>query len=91
MNEPALSRAVQAAGFMLVPIDTTQPAAVSLRDWFAGMWIAGAAGHHNMPDISDEEKAVRVAQTAYRVADAMLHARIPADRALARAAAAKRK
>ncbi|QOJ14590.1 MAG: hypothetical protein HRU75_08030 [Planctomycetia bacterium] len=91
MDEPALHRAIQAAGFMVVPIDTSQPAAVSLRDWFAGMWIAGVGSHHNTPDINDDEKARRIAAIAYRVADAMLHARIPADRALARAAAARRK
>lgn len=90
-EEAALHRAIQAAGFMVVPVDTTQPAAVALRDWFAGMWIAGAASHHNTPEINDDEKARRIAQTAYRVADAMIQSRVPEDRALGRAAAAKRK
>ncbi|MGE0479062.1 MAG: hypothetical protein AB7Q17_01200 [Phycisphaerae bacterium] len=59
-------------GFVMVPVDRTEPHAVTLRDWFAGMWIAGTASHRNTPDINDMGKAMKVAIQAYRVADAML-------------------
>lgn len=45
---------------------------IPLRDWFAGMWVAGAAAHRDTPQITDLDKAARVAEQAYRVADAML-------------------
>lgn len=45
---------------------------VPLRDWFAGMWVAGAAAHRDTPQITDLDKAARIAEQAYRVADAML-------------------
>jgi hypothetical protein len=75
-DESGLRQAAERAGFVLVPMTTSEPAAISLRDWFAGMWIAGAAGHHNTPDITDESKARRVASQAYRVADALVLERV---------------
>lgn len=45
---------------------------IPLRDWFAGMWVAGAAAHRDTPQITDLDKAARIAEQAYRVADAML-------------------
>jgi hypothetical protein len=49
---------------------------VSLRDWFAGMATAGIlsgqlAPHESAPD-SPEQAAARVAEQAYRIADALL-------------------
>ncbi len=76
-EEKTARSAAEAAGFVLVPMSTTEPAAVTLRDWFAGMWLAGAAGHHNTPDILDTPKAQRLAEQAYRVADALIAVRAP--------------
>ena len=71
-DEKSLRTAAENAGFVMVPMSTTDPAAITLRDWFAGMWAAGLAGHHNTPDISDDAKARRIAEQAYRVADALV-------------------
>lgn len=90
-DEKALRAAIETAGFVMVPMATTEPAAISLRDWFAGMWVAGAAGHHNMPDISDDAKARRVAEQAYRVADALLAQRGGEAKGRSRKAAAEPK
>lgn len=46
---------------------------MSLRDWFAGQALAGYRSHKFQYDVGDEEN--RVAQWAYKDADAMLKAR----------------
>lgn len=50
----------------------SDPSPIPLRDWFAGMWVAGAAAHRDTPLITDLDKASRIAEQAYRIADAML-------------------
>lgn len=43
---------------------------MTLRDWFAGQWLAGIMAHPSAGD-----KAEELAECAYRQADAMLSAR----------------
>ncbi|MBL8880859.1 MAG: hypothetical protein JNG88_17230 [Phycisphaerales bacterium] len=54
------------------PDGASEQLPIPLRDWFAGMWVAGAAAHRDTPQITDLDKASRIAEQAYRVADAML-------------------
>ena len=90
-DDKLIRTAAENAGFVMVPMSTTDPVAITLRDWFAGMWIAGTAGHHNTPEVADDEKAQRIAQQAYRVADALLGMRQGESRGKRRPAAAEAK
>lgn len=60
----------QAGGEPAFPIPQTIYKGMTLRDWFAGMALNGIWSHQDLAELIGDDAAI--AQTAYRMADAML-------------------